>query len=222
MCEFKEMSRLLIGFLVLILLAACSTDKKPPGIVERKNMVSLLSDFHLAEGYISSLPQDSARLMANNYYAAVFSKHGTDSVGFNKSLIYYSKDPTVLNQIYTEVQQRLQRMQTDEQAIVDAKMRKIYLADSVKSAFVRDSLNKIKTDSINYKLTKNLVYWKNKDSIKLKPAPWSLKLHEALVKRTFKTNGNIDQLKSLLFPADSLKNVKQVDSLKKNEEKLKK
>lgn len=216
------MSRLLIGFLVLILLATCNTDKKPPGIVDRKLMVPLLSDFHLAEGYLSSLPQDSSRLMANNYYAAVFSKYGTDSIGFNKSLVYYSKDPIVLNQIYTEVQQRLQQMQKDEQALVDAKMRKIYVVDSIRGAFVRDSLNTIKMDSINYKLTENLMYWKNKDSVKLKPAPWSLKVHEALVGRVFKVNGNIDQLKRSLFPADSLKNVKKVDSLRKNEVKLKK
>lgn len=205
------MSRLLIGFLVLILLATCNTDKKPPGIVDRKRMVPLLSDFHLAEGYLSSLPQDSSRLMANNYYASVFSKYGTDSIGFNKSLVYYSKDPTVLNQIYTEVQQRLQQMQKDQQALVDAKMRKIYVVDSIRGAFVRDSLNTIKMDSINYKLTENLMYWKHKDSVKLKPAPWSLKVHEALVGRVFKVNGNIDQLKRSLFPVDSLKNVKKVD-----------
>lgn len=209
------MSRLLIGFLVLILLAACKTDKKPADVVERKKMPALLADFHLAEGYLSSLPQDSSRLRANSYYAAVFSKYDTDSMGFNKSLVYYAKDPAVLNQIYTEVQQRLQRLQTDEQAVADAKMRKIYIADSIRSATVRDSLNLIKTDSINYKLTRNLVYWKNKDSLKLKPDQWSLKLHEALVGRLFKLKGNIDTLNKLLYPVDTtISKPKSLDSVK--------
>jgi len=209
------MSRLLTGIFALILLVACNNNKLPAGIVEQKTMVPLLCDFHLAEGYLSSLPIDSSRMLATNYYAAVFKKYHTDSASFNKSLIYYSRKPEILDQFYIEVQKKLEKMQTDEQAIIDAKMRKIYVADSVKNALVTDSLNKITADSVNLRLSKSLFYWKNADSIKFKPKSWSLPLYEALVKRSLKLKGSDDEVNRLLLePLDSIAKRKAADSVK--------
>jgi len=198
------------------MLAACGGDKTPKDIVARKDMVALLSDFHLAEGYISSLPLDSSRLVANDYYRAVFKKYHIDSAGFHKSLMYYAKTPDVLDQMYIEVQQNLQNLQTTEQGILDAKMRKVYVADSIRNALVSDSLNRLKTDSVNWKLTKNLVYWKHPDSVKIKPMSWSLALYEAWVKRSLHIKESTNELNKLLSPVDSAAKGKALDSLQIN------
>uniref|UniRef100_F4CAJ7 DUF4296 domain-containing protein n=1 Tax=Sphingobacterium sp. (strain 21) TaxID=743722 RepID=F4CAJ7_SPHS2 len=208
------MTRLLIVILSVFLLAACNKEKVPEGVIAQKKMVPLLCDFHLAEGYLSSLPMDSSRLLAKNYYASIFKKYDTDSAGFNKSLVFYSKDPGLLNQIYAEVQKRLQQYQKDEQAKIDAKMRKVFVADSLKSASIKDSLDKIKADSVNFQLTKNLLYRKDTDSANRKSETWSLPLEKALVKRIlYIPNGN-SELSKLLLPIDSIKKSKPADSLK--------
>ncbi|QNL49887.1 DUF4296 domain-containing protein [Olivibacter sp. SDN3] len=207
------MSRLLIGFIALILLAACNKDRKPADIVSQKEMVSLLSDFHLAEGYIYSLPQDSSRLLANKYYQAVFDKYGVDSASFHKSLIYYSQDPQTLNGIYAQVEQHLQQMQTTEQGIRDAKTREIYIADSIKNAAVQDSVLRIKADSLDWQLTKNLLFWKNKDSIALQPKPWSREAYQAFVGRMFLVKGSNEKLAGLLGQ-DTVSQTTSLDSLK--------
>lgn len=208
------MTRLLIVILSVFLLVACNKEKVPEGIIARKKMVPLLCDFHLAEGYLSSLPIDSSRLLTKNYYASIFKKYNTDSAGFNKSLVFYSKDPRVLSEIYGEVQKRLQQYQTDEQAKIDAKMRKVFVADSIKSALVRDSLDKIKGDSLNFRMTKNLLYWKHADSVKLKPKPWSLPLEKALVRSLLHISKSNDELAKLLTPVDSTRKLRAADSTK--------
>lgn len=208
------MTRLLIAILSVFLLVACNKEKLPEGVIAQKKMVPLLCDFHLAEGYLTSLPMDSSRLLAKNYYASIFKKYDTDSAGFNKSLVFYSKKPGLLNQIYAEVQKKLQQYQTDEQAKIDAKMRKVYVADSIKSASVRDSLHAIKTDSVNFELTEKLLYWKDADSSKLKLKPWSLPLEKALVKRMLYVPEGNNELSTLLIPIDSSAKSKSTDSLK--------
>ncbi|GAA4792408.1 hypothetical protein GCM10023231_20650 [Olivibacter ginsenosidimutans] len=210
------MSRLIIGIFALALWIACEGNKVPKDIIPQKQMLPLLCDFHLAEGYISSLPIDSSRLLANRYYASVFKKYHTDSAGFHKSLLYYSKQPGVLDQLYIDVQKKLQQMQKDEQALIDAKMRKIFVADSIKNAHVKDSLNKIKSDSVNLRLSKSLFYWKNADSIKFKPKSWSLPLYEALVKRSLRLQGSDDEVNRLLMePLDSIAKQRAADSVKR-------
>lgn len=207
------MSRLLIGFIALILLAACNKDRTPADIVSQKEMVSLLSDFHLAEGYIYALPQDSSRLLANKYYQAVFEKYGIDSTVFHKSLIYYSQDPQILNNIYTQVQQQLQQMQTAEQRIMDTKTRKVYVADSIKNVAVRDSLRQIKADSLDWRLSKNLLFWKDGDSLALQPKPWSREAYQALIARVFRIQGSHEKLEGLLAQ-DTVLQSTSLDSLK--------
>ncbi len=193
------------------MLVACNKEEVPDGVIAKKQLVPLLCDFHLAEGYISSLPMDSSRLMAKNYYASVFKKYNTDSAGFHKTLIFYSRKPGELNQIYAEVQRRLQQYQTREQAIVDAKMKEAFVADSIQNASVRDSVDKIQSDSLNLQLTKHLLYWKNADSTQLKPKPWSLPLENALVKRWLYIPDGNNELTELLMPVDSLINSDPVE-----------
>ncbi len=207
------MTRLLIGILLLFFSVACDRNKTPEGVIARKEMVPLLYDFHLAEGYLSSLPIDSNRLLARQYYTAVFEKYHTDSTHFNRSLRYYSKKPAVLDQIYGEVQERLQALQTKEQAVVDAKMRKIFIADSLRNVRVTDSLNRIKADSVTISLTKNILVAPSGDSLKAKV--WSLEMDKALVKRTFGLRGSDDEVLRLLHPIEASPKPVKLDSLKR-------
>jgi len=194
------MSRLFIGILFLLSIASCQKETLPKGVVPQKLMVPLLFDFHLAEGYISSLPLDSSRLMARNYYHAVFKKYGTDSARFHQSLMYYSKQPGVMNQIYTEVQKRLQTLQQTEQAKLDSANRKVFLADSLRSAQVKDSIFRLATDSLYFKLSKYLIYRPKPGDSSVRRQAWSLPVYEAWVGSMLFIKGKTEEVNRLLSP----------------------
>jgi len=215
------MSRLLIGIFALILFATCNNNRLPEGVVAKKQMVGLLRDFHLTEGYLASLPLDSSKLLANRYYAAVFQKYHTDSAGFNKSLLYYAKYPQVLDEFYIEVQKQLQDVQGAEQAIIDAKARQIFVADSIRNVAVRDSLYQVQSDSLRLKLARRLFYLNDTDSARVKPKVWSLPLYKAMVKRVFEIEGSNEEVKRLLLAPDTTKSVAK-DSLSQRGNELKK
>lgn len=172
------------GFIAFIFFVACRQER-PEGIIPQEAMVPLLADFHLAEGYLSTLPLDSSRLMANSFYASVFERHQTDSAQLQQSLIYYSERPQVLNSIYDNVQAELQAGQGREQEIMDVRMRKVYVADSTKNAAKNDSIYFRRQDSLKASEVKHMVFWKHPDSAQLKPKAWSRSAHEHWMNRFF-------------------------------------
>ncbi len=164
-------------WVMLIFLAACGKERVPDEVIAQKAMVPLLIDFHLAEGYLTTLPLDSLRMVSNSYYEAVFDRHHTDSATFHQSLRYYSARPQLLNAMYKEVQTALEAGQRIEQDKVDARMQLVYQADSVRNAYRQDSIMRSVRDSTDLKRMQTMLFWKHPDSSSLKPAPWSLTSH---------------------------------------------
>ncbi|SEO09805.1 protein of unknown function [bacterium A37T11] len=167
------MQRLIAGFLGFIFLLGCHSGP-PKGIIAQEKMVSVLTDVHLADGYVSSVPMDSVQILRNSLYAGIYEKYDTDSAGLRHSLEYYSAQPQVYDSMYSNVKSKLQGLVDSEQAKETAKMKAIQRVDSIRNAHVRDSLNRIVRDSADFKLKRHLLYWLRADSAShLKPGVWT-------------------------------------------------
>lgn len=173
------MQRFLGILLSFILLAGCQSDR-PKSIIDEKVMTDLLLDIHLVDGYLYTWSSDSSLIKSADFIEGIYQHYGTDSVTVRQSLEYYARHPQELNKIYTEVDSRLKEMELSVREVSDKRYRDIYVADSIRNAFVADSLRKIQTDSVNYARLKNLLYWNEADSMARKPAPWSWKKNPVL------------------------------------------
>ncbi|SDS69885.1 protein of unknown function [Mucilaginibacter mallensis] len=101
-------------FLVLLFLSACSNGT-PDGIIDKDNMIALLTDVHIVDGTLITVSQtpDTLYKYGRGKYQAVFAKHHTDSAQFRKSFIYYaSNKPVELADMYDKVLENL-RVKTD-------------------------------------------------------------------------------------------------------------
>jgi hypothetical protein len=119
-------------FSVLLYLTACKSNDVPDGIIKEKEMISLLTDVHITDGVIYTLPQvpDSLYKYGRDKYIAVFKKHHTTDDQFQKSLKYYSLHPDKLQEMYGKID-----------AIIKAKI------DSVNHAQKKENDTKSKIDS---------------------------------------------------------------------------
>ena len=92
-------------FSVTFFFTACKNGKAPDGIIKHNQMVSLLTDVHIADGSLYAIPQmpDSLYKYGQGAYLEVFKKHHTDSVQFKASLRYYATQPVELQAIYDQV-----------------------------------------------------------------------------------------------------------------------
>jgi hypothetical protein len=101
---------IILFFLIPVFLLSCGKKEAPPGILKADNMVSLLTDVHLVDGSLYSVPQqpDTLYKVGLNKYLNVFKLHHTDSLQFRNSMQYYSMHPDEMEEIYTQVTQNLQ------------------------------------------------------------------------------------------------------------------
>ena len=173
------MQRFLGILLSFVLLAGCQSDR-PKSIIDEKTMTDLLLDIHLVDGYLYTWSSDSSLMKSADFIEGIYQHYGTDSIRVRESLEYYSRHPQELNKIYTDVDSRLKEMELSVREISDKKYREIFVADSIRSAFVADSLRKIRTDSLDWARMRNLLFWNDADSTSVKPAPWSWKKNTAL------------------------------------------
>ena len=108
------MSRLLVLFFLYVFFSSCG-EGMPEGIVPREKMVPLLTDLHLADGYVSSIYGDSTTYKTASVYKALYKKYDTDSAGLRKTLAYYATQPDELELIYKEVEAKLTELEKAEQ-----------------------------------------------------------------------------------------------------------
>jgi hypothetical protein len=97
-------------FLSIIFLTACNLNKKPAGILDEKQMVGLLTDLHIVDGYVSSIlyvDTLKVKMTGRDYYASVYKHHNTTKPIFEKSLKYYSNQPVLLDSLYSQVERNL-------------------------------------------------------------------------------------------------------------------
>lgn len=137
------MKRLIPVLFLLIFFLACS-DSTPKGVLARENMVNLLTDMHVVDGYANTLPTDSLTRKTYPLYRSVFKKYNTDSINFRRSIDFYTRRPEELKQIYVSVTTKLENMQKAEQKRLDdiRKREEKARQDSIKK------IEKVRQDSI--------------------------------------------------------------------------
>ncbi len=116
----------------LILLLTSCFDKRPAGILKEDQVTKLLTDVHMLDGYLQTLPIDSSQKVIDTLYKQLFARYGLDSVAFERNLDYYYSDPLLTEKIYGNIQQKLTEAERSSSR-----------ADSLRYAVERDSLNRI-------------------------------------------------------------------------------
>jgi len=108
-------------FLLVFLFFSC-TDKvnyeKPVDLIGKEKMTNLLYDMHLAVG--TSNVKNVHLEKNRNYMSLVFEKYGVDSVQFASSNVYYTSNITDYEEMYEEVQRRLDTLKNFHQYIMDS------------------------------------------------------------------------------------------------------
>ena len=108
-------------FLLVFLFFSC-TDKvnyeKPVDLIGKEKMTNLLYDMHLAVG--TSNVKNVHLEKNRNYMSLVFEKYGVDSVQFASSNVYYTSNITDYEEMYEEVQRRLDTLKNFHQFIMDS------------------------------------------------------------------------------------------------------
>jgi hypothetical protein len=103
--------RNIIYTLLIVLVVACSGNL-PKGVLNKKKMVPILVDIHLAESinnqkFNLSLLKDS---LPENMYLSICEKYKVDRSDIEKSLIYYGKHTKEYLEVYNEVLDVLSEM----------------------------------------------------------------------------------------------------------------
>ena len=123
------MQRLILIILSSFFLILSCHRSKPKGTLSVGTMVDLMTDIHLVDGYLNTLPIDSSRKFIDGLYGEVFKKYDIDSVAFKRNVAYYMGNTMVSKDLYTQVTKRIQSYEDDYRR-----------ADSVQNVRVSDSI----------------------------------------------------------------------------------
>jgi hypothetical protein len=153
---------IILFFSALLFLYACKPGDDTSGIIKQDDMVKLLVDVHVVDGYLALQPNnDSLYKYGTGRYQYLFKQHHTDSAQFKKSMKYYASHDEVLVKMYEEVNKILQKKSdsilaviTKEQEITRKQGEKAQKRiaklkeDSIKRRFQQD-IKLIRLDSVN-------------------------------------------------------------------------
>jgi len=157
------MHRLIISIIVLIFSLSACRQTASQGQLSKADMANLLTDIHLVDGYMNTLPIDSSRKVVSGLYTELFKKYNTDSATFKKSLEFYSKDTKEYAEIYTKVEANLNDINAKYAKLDQLKIDSVRHLDSISS----DSLARVKFLENKALKIKDLLFHVAKDSTKV-------------------------------------------------------
>lgn len=87
---------------IVVLMLACSREKRPDGVLSEEDMVKVLIDIHLTEGFVQSLPipYDSSKKLYPVLEKEIFEKHEISDSLYLHSLQYYLRDAIKMEELY--------------------------------------------------------------------------------------------------------------------------
>jgi len=186
-----------IAFLFLF-IAGCKPGI-PSDIIQPDKMVLVLNDIHIADAYITTIPNlDTSKATAASYYQGIYKRYEIDSALYNKSMVYYAQHPKVLDEIYDKVTKGLTKQKNV-----------LVKADSLANAKIAKALKaKMKADSV-----------KRVDSLKKVTAPQKAKfkadsLKKVLAVKKADSIKKIDSTKKSKALLRKIKRKKRADSIK--------
>ena len=112
---------LIFLFIIAALLSSCyktfseRAGKAPEGIIPRDTFVLILADMEIAESAMREMQNIGKEIGELNeaYYHNIFSRYGIDRARFDSSMVYYRKDPKVIDKIYEDVITRLSMIESE-------------------------------------------------------------------------------------------------------------
>jgi hypothetical protein len=149
-------THIILFFSALLFLGACKSDGGGADVLGQDDMVSLLVDVHMVDGFLVSQPNnDSLYRYGTGRYLYVFKQHHTDSATFKRSMRYYTMRDEELVKIYEEVNKRLQvkndsvlAVITKEREIAEKQAKKAQKEQERKAKMLQDSAKKKYQDDI--------------------------------------------------------------------------
>lgn len=108
-------------FILVFILFSCKDKvsyEKPIDLIEKEQMIELLYDMHMAVGAsnIKNVHLEKRR----NYMSLVYEKYGVDSARFAASNLYYTSNIQEYEDIYEEVERRIDTIKKYHQAVMDS------------------------------------------------------------------------------------------------------
>lgn len=94
-----------------IWLASCGV-KRPDAVLSDTRMEAVLYDYHIAKAMGEDVPYNETYKRAL-YLNSVLAKHDVTQADFDSSMVWYARNPDVLNKIYERVNKRLRAEKED-------------------------------------------------------------------------------------------------------------
>lgn len=161
----------------ILLLSACSESKTK--ILSEKKMTQLMTEVHLLDGYLATLPIDSSRKIIDTLYVQLFAKYGLDSASFSENLTRYYSDPEKTEKIYDKIHEDL-----------TGREREIMRLDSIRSAVQRDSTARVNRYNTLLSMQHNLRYVYQQTDAPLEISEYNAGLHKASGLNNFWQSGS--------------------------------
>jgi len=98
---------LLILVSACMLLGGCRL-RRPSEVLSPKKMENILYDYHKAQAIAIGLPA-SERYQREQMYAYVYNKHGITKEEFETSLVWYTRNPQKLSEVYDAISGRIDK-----------------------------------------------------------------------------------------------------------------
>lgn len=91
-----------LAFAFIFVLASCQEKDVPENILSEDQMVDILVDIHLTEGFVQSLsiPYDSSKVLYPILEKQIFKKYGIPDSVYIESLEYYLRDVAKMEYLY--------------------------------------------------------------------------------------------------------------------------
>lgn len=149
------MQRLIyIIFVSFFFMVSCAK-QKPKGILSDRRITELLTEVSLIDAYLNTLPIDSGTKVMPVLYDNLFKEFDIDSIQFKQNLDFYYGNPILTEKIYTDVQKQLSSYEKD-----------FRIQDSIRSAYVNDSVRRItRLQNIEFE-RRNLLLHYHRDTTK--------------------------------------------------------
>lgn len=160
------MQRLILIISLLFFLFSSCKKNKPEGILSEKDFEELMTEVHILDGYIGTIPIDSARKVIDPLYNQLLEKYKLDTLSFDKNVDYYMGNPNLTAETYGNIVKNL-----------EVQEKEFYKKDSIRNAIFQDSVSRVMMMTRKMDLANQMILNAKSDSIKMTPAENTRRLY---------------------------------------------
>lgn len=103
--------------IIIGLFFSCANEEKAPkNTLSQDQMVTILTDIHLAEARVNKLQLrslDSSLMIFNQLKSEIWKKYKVDTLAYRESYSYYMTHPKQMTQIYEKVNKKIELREKD-------------------------------------------------------------------------------------------------------------